>query len=176
MIFRAHLTTSFLLMFAISESNVEPTENYPFEITADHIDTHPEDLDLSIDDYEHYSLCKIVTAQDSPFNIGPKQEFTRIYYRELHKCIEKRDKLIEISTDICTFQLNPNFPLLFSILGRYIEIFGQVSINWNQTDVQKIFQELIEAIHITVNSRIEFYTKWIYYPIECHANDWKEYL
>ena len=101
---------------------------------------------------------------------------TTIYYRELHKCIEKRDKLNEISMDICTFQLNPNFPLLFSILGRYIEIFGQVSINWNQTDVQKLFQELIEAIHITVNSRIEFYTKWIYYPIECHANDWKEYL
>ena len=123
-------------------------------------------MDLNIDDYDHYSLCKIVTAQDSPINIGPKQEFIRIHYRELHKCIEKRDKLNEISMYICTFQLNSNFTRLFSILGRYIEIFGQITINWNQTDVQKLFKELI----------IEFYTRWIYYPIECHANDWKKYI
>ena len=83
LIFRAHLITSFLFMFVISQSTVEPTENYPIENLSDLIETHPEDLDLNEDDYMYQSLCKIVTAKDTPFNIGPKQAFIRTYYREL---------------------------------------------------------------------------------------------
>ena len=176
MIFRAHLITSFLLMFAISESNVEPTENYPIENLSDLIDKHPEDLDLNEDDYMYQSLCKIVTAQDSPFNIGPKQEFTRNYYRELHKCIEIRQKLFETTLDIVKCKFNFDENLFTSISTRFFQFFPNTTIDWTLMDPQRGMNQFLDSYAEHLFNKIGFYTRWIYYPIECHANDWKECL
>ena len=176
MIFRAHLITSFLLMFAISESNVEPTENYPIENLSDLIETHPEDLDLNEDDYVYQSLCKIVTARDTPFNIGKKQAFIRTYYRELHKCIEIRQKMYETSLEIISCSLKLDFDHFLTIFAKFFQFFPKSKVNWDQIDPKRRMNHLLDSMQEHLVYKIGFYTRWIYYPIECHANDWIEYF